>query len=62
QLVGDPLPPEPWETGFRDMVIAYPGQVTRIKATFDIAGRFVWHCHILEHENNEMMRLLQVGP
>ena len=26
-------PPEPWETGFKDTVIAYPGQVTRVKAT-----------------------------
>jgi FtsP/CotA-like multicopper oxidase with cupredoxin domain len=44
------------EKGFKDTVIAYPGQVTRIKATFDIAGLYVWHCHILEHEDNEMMR------
>ena len=46
----------PWETGFKDTVIALPGQVTRIKATFDIAGLYVWHCHIVEHEDNEMMR------
>ena len=59
--MGESIPPAPWETGFKDTVIAYPGQVTRLKATFDIAGRFVWHCHILEHENNEMMRLLRVG-
>ena len=52
------LPPEPWETGFKDTVIAYPGQVTRIKATFDLPGQFVWHCHIVEHEDNEMMRPL----
>jgi bilirubin oxidase len=43
-------------------VIAYPGQVTRINARFDIPGRFVWHCLIFEHEDNEMMRSLQVGP
>jgi spore coat protein A, manganese oxidase len=61
QLVGDPLRPEPWETGYKDTVIAYPGQVTRIKATFDLAGRYVWHCHIVEHEDNEMMRPFQVG-
>jgi bilirubin oxidase len=53
--------PEPWETGFKDTVIAYPGQVTRVKATFDIAGLFVWHCHILSHEDNEMMRPYCVG-
>jgi FtsP/CotA-like multicopper oxidase with cupredoxin domain len=48
--------PEPWETGYKDTVISYPGEVTRVKATFDIAGLYVWHCHIVEHEDNEMMR------
>ena len=62
QLVGFPIPPEPWETGFKDTVIAYPGQVTRVKARFDIPGLFVWHCHILEHEDNEMMRPYRIGP
>ncbi|RJP21771.1 MAG: copper oxidase [Deltaproteobacteria bacterium] len=47
---------EPWETGFKDTVISYPGQVTRIRAKFDIEGLYVWHCHIVEHEDNEMMR------
>jgi len=37
-------------------VIAYPGEITRVKARFDFAGLYVWHCHILEHEDNEMMR------
>jgi FtsP/CotA-like multicopper oxidase with cupredoxin domain len=55
-LEGDPIGPNPWETGFKDTVIANPEQVTRIAAKFDIAGLFVWHCHILEHEDNEMMR------
>jgi FtsP/CotA-like multicopper oxidase with cupredoxin domain len=55
-LVGAPRSPEAWETGFKDTVIAYPGEVTRVQATFDLAGRYVWHCHILEHEDNEMMR------
>jgi hypothetical protein len=50
-----PRVPEPWESGFKDTVIAYPRQVTRVKATFDAPGQFVWHCHILEHEDNEMM-------
>lgn len=54
--------PEIWETGFKDTVIAYPGEITRVKARFDIAGLFVWHCHILEHEDNEMMRPYRVGP
>ena len=54
--------PEPWERGFKDTVIAYPGEVTRVKALFDIAGLYVWHCHIVEHEDNEMMRPYHVGP
>ena len=53
--------PEGWETGFKDTVIAYPGEVTRVKAQFDLEGLFVWHCHILEHEDNEMMRPYCVG-
>jgi FtsP/CotA-like multicopper oxidase with cupredoxin domain len=61
QLAGDPVPPDPWEAGFKDTVVSYPGQVTRIKATFDTAGDYVWHCHILEHENNHMMRPFRVG-
>jgi spore coat protein A, manganese oxidase len=60
--LGQNMPPEPWETGFKDMVIAYPGEIARIKAKFDMAGRFVWHCHIVEHEDNEMMRPYTVGP
>jgi FtsP/CotA-like multicopper oxidase with cupredoxin domain len=54
--------PEAWETGFKDTVIAYPGEITRVKARFDLAGLFVWHCHIVEHEDNEMMRPYRVGP
>jgi len=53
--------PEPWETGFKDTVISYPGEITRVRATFDIPGLFVWHCHIVEHEDNEMMRPYQIG-
>ena len=62
RLVGDPRPPEAWESGFKDTVIAYPGEVTRIKAKFDTPGQFVWHCHIVEHEDNEMMRPYRIGP
>ncbi|MEI5582802.1 MULTISPECIES: multicopper oxidase family protein [unclassified Agromyces] len=42
---GNIRPPEPWETGFKDTVIAYPGEVTRVRARFDHPGQFVWHCH-----------------
>ncbi|HEY7626153.1 MAG TPA: multicopper oxidase domain-containing protein, partial [Ilumatobacteraceae bacterium] len=57
-----PRPPEAWESGFKDTVIAYPGEVTRIKAKFERAGQYVWHCHIVEHEDNEMMRPYRIGP
>jgi FtsP/CotA-like multicopper oxidase with cupredoxin domain len=61
ELVGLPRGPELWETGYKDTVVAYPGEVTRVKATFPLQGLFVWHCHILEHEDNEMMRPYCVG-
>jgi spore coat protein A len=54
--------PEAWETGQKDTVIAYPGEITRLKLTFDEAGQYVWHCHLVEHEDNEMMRPYRVGP
>ncbi|UCD29751.1 MAG: multicopper oxidase domain-containing protein, partial [Planctomycetota bacterium] len=54
--------PQPWETGFKDTVIAYPGEITTVKSLFDIAGLYVWHCHIVEHEDNEMMRPYVVTP
>lgn len=57
-----PIPPEPWERGYKDTVVAYPGQVTRLIARFESPGQFVWHCHIVEHEDNEMMRPYRIGP
>ncbi|KYF99920.1 bilirubin oxidase [Sorangium cellulosum] len=59
---GAPRPPEAGEEGFKDTVIALPLEITRIKMRFESPGRFVWHCHILEHEDNEMMRPYQIGP
>jgi FtsP/CotA-like multicopper oxidase with cupredoxin domain len=60
--IGDSDYAEYVENAPKDMVTALPGQITRIKATFDKAGRYVWHCHILSHEDHEMMRVLHVGP
>jgi FtsP/CotA-like multicopper oxidase with cupredoxin domain len=62
QLTGDVRPPEDWESGYKDTVIAYPGEVTRVRGKFDTPGQFVWHCHIVEHEDNEMMRPYRIGP
>jgi FtsP/CotA-like multicopper oxidase with cupredoxin domain len=60
--IGQPRLPEPWESGFKDTVIALPGEVTRLRVRFGNAGQFVWHCHIVEHEDNEMMRPYRIGP
>lgn len=61
KFTGPPVPPEPSEAGWKDTVRAHPGMVTRIIVRFEgYAGRYVWHCHILEHEDNEMMRPYEV--
>jgi FtsP/CotA-like multicopper oxidase with cupredoxin domain len=61
-FTGPAQPAHPWENGWKDTVFANPKEVTRIIATFDMAGRYVWHCHVLEHEDNEMMRPFEVLP
>jgi FtsP/CotA-like multicopper oxidase with cupredoxin domain len=66
-----PVGPEYFEAAPRDMVMALPGnpepesgnptgQMVRVKAHFNKSGQYVWHCHILSHEDHEMMRILQV--
>jgi spore coat protein A, manganese oxidase len=58
---GAPIPPEPNEAGWKDTVRADPGMITRIIIPFQgYPGRYVWHCHILEHEDNEMMRPYEI--
>jgi spore coat protein A len=61
QRVGAPIPPPPDEAGWKDTVRAAPGSITRIAVSFDgYPGRYVWHCHVLEHAANEMMRPFEV--
>jgi spore coat protein A, manganese oxidase len=55
--IGNPEPPPANEAGWKDTAQAHPQMVTRIITRFEgFTGRYVWHCHILEHEDNEMMR------
>ncbi len=59
---GPAVPPAPHE-GYKDTMQMHPGEVTRIMMTFNsFTGRYVWHCHILEHEEYDMMRYMTVMP
>lgn len=58
--IGTREPPDATERGPKDTVHMDPGQVTRIKAHFDRRGTYIWHCHMLEHEDHEMMREYEV--
>jgi len=61
RFIGPPEPPDPNEAGWKDTVRAHSKMVTRIIVPFEgFTGRYVWHCHILEHEDNEMMRPYEV--
>jgi spore coat protein A len=54
-------PPDPAERGFKDTTKANPGYFTTIRAKFDLPANvptpqtYVYHCHIVEHEDNDMM-------
>jgi spore coat protein A len=61
RLMGQPRLPLPEERGWKDTWVMYPGEVTRVIANFDLEGLYVWHCHILSHEDHEMMRPYFVG-
>jgi FtsP/CotA-like multicopper oxidase with cupredoxin domain len=61
-ITGPPMPIAPGEAVQKDTVMMLPGTITRIIARFDRAGSYVWHCHIVEHEDNEMMRPLVIMP
>jgi len=61
RFTGPVMPPDANEIGWKDTVRADAGMVTRIIVRFEgYTGRYVWHCHILEHEDNEMMRPYEV--
>ncbi len=65
---GPMLPPAPEERGFKDTVKANPGYFTTIRGRFDLPNgvtapqRYVHHCHIVEHEDNDMMEVFTVTP
>jgi spore coat protein A, manganese oxidase len=55
------ITPQPNEQGWKDVVQCPPGMVTRIIVRFDgYPGKYLYHCHILEHEANDMMRPFEV--
>ncbi|MHC5024093.1 MAG: multicopper oxidase domain-containing protein [Planctomycetota bacterium] len=62
--IGPASPPSPTEVGWKDTVQVMPQTMTRVIARFeDYAGKYAYHCHILEHEDHEMMRqFLSVIP
>jgi spore coat protein A len=58
---GAAIPPDANEAGWKDTVRADSGMVTRIITRFEgFPGRYAWHCHILEHGDNEMMRPYEI--
>lgn len=60
-FTGPPIPPDDYEIGWKDTVRANPGVITRITMKWEtFAGRYVWHCHILAHEDYDMIRPLEV--
>lgn len=73
-LQGQPIAPPSNEKGWKDTIKMYPGEVTTIRVRFtsqngspfpfdpSLGPGYVWHCHMLEHEDNEMMRPLKVLP
>lgn len=50
------VPPAPWDQGPKDIVRLPPHYAVRIVTMFDIEGDFLWHCHVLSHEDDDMMR------
>jgi spore coat protein A, manganese oxidase len=60
-LVGEPRKPPPNEAGWKDTAVVNRAEILTIMVRFDgYAGRYVYHCHMLEHEDNDMMRPYEV--
>lgn len=61
RYTADAMPPRPQEAGWKDVVQCPAGVITRIIIEFaGHPGRYVWHCHLQEHEANEMMRPYEI--
>ncbi|MGH9394688.1 MAG: multicopper oxidase domain-containing protein, partial [Terriglobales bacterium] len=61
RITGAAVPPGADESGWKDTVRCYAGALTRIIIRFEpYPGRYLWHCHLLEHEANAMMRPLEI--
>jgi len=81
-LNGPVMPAQPNERGWKDVILAYPGQIMTYMVRFaptdlplnkpkskqvfgfdpSVGPGYVWHCHIVEHEDNDMMRPMNVQP
>jgi spore coat protein A len=56
-------PPAPSEAGWKDTVPLQPGETVRLQATFaDYPGRYVYHCHLIDHSSHGMMATMQIVP
>ncbi|MBW4038479.1 MAG: multicopper oxidase domain-containing protein [Acidobacteria bacterium] len=61
QMVGPPRPPAANEAGWKDTAVVNPAETLTIAIKFEgFTGRYVYHCHMLEHEDNDMMRPFEV--
>ena len=62
KYLGPVLGPDANERGWKETVRMYPGQLIRVRMKFDggFTGHYVWHCHILEHEEHDMMHEFEV--
>ena len=57
---GSPQAPPAEERGWKDTAMVAPNQILRVIARFEnYKGKYAYHCHILEHEEHEMMRQFQ---